>query len=293
MSPDDAGVAIERSIKSADLALYRAKECGRDRPVLFEQRFYEDVEERRGLEVALHTAIENEELCPRYAPVINLATEAIIGFEALVRWYNPERGWISPATFVPVAEECGLIRPIGNWVLRTACAEAAQWLRPIPVAVNISPLQWDESLIGDLQSVLAETRLSPERLELEVTESIFLMDTAECCALTKQIDALGTSLVLDDFGTGFSSLSYLSRTPFKSIKIDQSFIRSAAGGDAGSSAIIRGTVTMARALEMEITAEGIETEADLLLAKELGCTRAQGFYFAKPMDAEAVRRGIA
>ncbi|BAI95191.1 putative signal transduction protein [Sphingobium indicum UT26S] len=293
LSADDADVVIERSIKSADLALYRAKESGRDRAVLFEQRFHEDVEERRALEVALRTAIENEELRLRYAPVVDLATENIVGFEALVRWHNPDRGWISPVTFVPVAEECGLIRLIGDWVLRTACADATQWLRPIPVAVNISPLQWDESLIGNLQSVLAETRLSPERLELEVTESIFLIDTAECFALAKQIDALGIGLVLDDFGTGFSSLSCLGRTPFKSIKIDQSFIRSAVGGDAGSSAIIHGTVTMARALEIEITAEGIETEADLLLAKELGCTRAQGFYFAKPMDAEAVRQAIS
>ncbi|MFN3435217.1 MAG: putative bifunctional diguanylate cyclase/phosphodiesterase, partial [Sphingomonas sp.] len=267
------GRTAEMLIRSADLALYRAKDAGRGVYHAYEPELHVQAEERRVLEMALRQAVEKNEMHLQYQPVVEAGTGRLKGFEALLRWHNPQFGNVSPVKFIPLAEEARLIQPIGEWVLRTACAEAANWPSHIRVAVNVSPDQLQNpNFVTVVTSALANSRLSPERLELEVTESVFMHEGLGATKVLERILDLGVRLSLDDFGTGYSSLGYLSRTRFSSIKIDRSFVQGASKGVKEAIAIIRAVVALAQSLGMATTAEGVETEAEHRLVQELGCT---------------------
>jgi diguanylate cyclase (GGDEF)-like protein/PAS domain S-box-containing protein len=286
VSPRD-GAECEALIRSADLALYRAKGEGGGMHCAYEPQLHAQAEERRKLELALREALEKDQLHVLYQPVVDAEAGTVLGFEALLRWTHPEMGAISPAKFVPVAEEARLIGPIGEWVLRTACNEAANWPDPVRVAVNVSPEQLiHPSFVAAVVSALAQSGLDAHRLELEVTESVFMNADAGALRILDQLLALGIQLSLDDFGTGYSSLGYLSRTRFNTIKIDRSFVVGASNNKPESVAIIRAVVTLADSLGMTTTAEGVETEVELVMVRGLGCRKIQGYYFGRPMPAK-------
>ncbi|MFB0873246.1 MULTISPECIES: putative bifunctional diguanylate cyclase/phosphodiesterase [unclassified Sphingobium] len=290
MSPMD-GRDAEALTRSADLALYRAKGNGGGQHCAYEPQLHAQAEERRQLEMALREALEKEQLHVVYQPVVDATREVVVGFEALVRWTHPELGPISPARFVPVAEEARLIGPIGEWVLRTACMEAVNWPEDVRVAVNVSAEQLAHpSFVAAVISALASSGLEARRLELEVTESLFMNDDTGALKLLDQLIGLGVQLSLDDFGTGYSSLGYLSRTRFNTIKIDRSFVVGASKNTAESLAIIRAVVTLAQSLGMATTAEGVETQAELDMIRQLGCNKVQGYYFGRPMMAKDAAR---
>ncbi|BBF71446.1 GGDEF domain-containing protein [Sphingomonas bisphenolicum] len=283
LSPMD-GRASEALIRSADLALYRAKDEGGGVHCAYEPRLHAQAEERRQLELALREALEKDQLHVLYQPVVDADQGVVLGFEALVRWTHPQLGVISPVKFVPVAEEARLIAPIGEWVLRTACMEAVTWPDDIRIAVNVSAEQLTHpSFVAAVVSALAQSGLDARRLELEVTESVFMNEDAGALKVLDQLLSLGIQLSLDDFGTGYSSLGYLSRTRFNTIKIDRSFVVGASKNTAESLAIIRAVVTLAESLGMSTTAEGVETEAELQMVRRLGCKKVQGYYFGRPM----------
>ena len=287
---DPGRASADALVRNADLALYAAKAAGRGKHRLYEPSMHSEAAERQVLENDLRQAIERGELAVHYQPVVRTAEEEIAGFEALVRWQHPTRGAISPAKFVPLAEEAGLIGKIGEWVLRTALEEAAQWPDHIRVAVNLSPLQFnDPQVVRMVAGHLSETGVRADRLELEITEGVFLAEgdlTDETFAGLKN---LGVRLALDDFGTGYSSLGYLKKAPFDKIKIDQSFVRGAASATNRNAAIIRAIVTLAETLGMDTCAEGVETHDDLQLIRELGVNMVQGYIFGQPSPAEAAR----
>ena len=223
--------------------------------------------------------------------MVNAQTEELSGFEALVRWNHATRGTISPAVFIPLAEESGLILQIGEWVMRTACMEAAKWPENIRVAVNLSPIQFtDPNLPATIVSALANSQIQPRQLELEITEGVFLVESESTDDMFAKLKSLGVRLALDDFGTGYSSLGYLKKAPFDKIKIDQSFVRGAASKDSRNAAIIRAIVTLAESLKMDTTAEGAETHDELTLIRELGCSHIQGYIFGRPMARRRGRR---
>ncbi|MCB4862658.1 EAL domain-containing protein [Sphingobium sp. PNB] len=285
VSPQD-GHESEALIRSADLALYRAKGDGGGVHCAYEPQLHAQAEERRQLELALRDALEKNQLHVLFQPVVEAQAGIVVGFEALVRWTHPDMGPISPAKFIPVAEEARLIGPIGEWVLRTACKEAACWPEGVRIAVNVSAEQLvHPSFVGAVVSALAQSGLEARRLELEVTESVFVNADTGALKILDQLRGLGVRLSLDDFGTGYSSLGYLSRTRFDTIKIDRSFVVGAANNRAESLAIIRAVVTLADSLGMATTAEGVETEAELAMVRGLGCRKVQGFYFGRPMPA--------
>jgi diguanylate cyclase (GGDEF)-like protein/PAS domain S-box-containing protein len=284
------GRTAEMLIRSADLALYRAKDAGRGVYHAYEPELHVQAEERRVLEMALRQALERGEMHLHYQPVVDAATGSLTGFEALLRWHSPQFGDVSPVKFIPLAEEARLIQPIGEWVLRTACAEAARWPSHIRVAVNVSADQLQNpGFVTVVTSALADSGLSVERLELEVTESVFMHEGLGATKVLERILDLGVRLSLDDFGTGYSSLGYLSRTRFSSIKIDRSFVQSASRGVKEAIAIIRAVVALAQSLGMATTAEGVETEAEHRMVQDLGCTKVQGFYFGRPLPVEEAR----
>ena len=284
------GRTSDALIRSADLALYRSKDAGGGVFHAYEPQLHVQAEERRVLEMALRQALANGEMHLNYQPVVETSSGALSGFEALLRWTHPEHGPISPAKFVPLAEEARLIAPIGEWVLRTACAEAARWDMPVRVAVNVSPEQLHSpNFVTVVAQALAQSGLPPSRLELEVTESVFLREGTGALLVLEKILDLGVRLSLDDFGTGYSSLGYLSRTRFSSIKIDRSFVQGASKGVKECIAIIRAVVALAQSLGMATTAEGVETESELALIQELGCTKVQGYYFGRPLPVEEAR----
>ncbi|MFT3976390.1 MAG: EAL domain-containing protein [Sphingomonas bacterium] len=288
-SPRD-GRNAEDLIRSADLALYRSKDAGGGAFHTYEPQLHVDAEERRVLEIALRGALDRGELHLHYQPVVDAAAGRLTGFEALLRWNSAEFGAVSPAKFVPLAEEARLIGPIGEWVVRTACAEAARWPGDLRVAVNVSPEQLhNPNFVAVVAQALATSGLAPNRLELEVTESVFMREGTGAVKVLDRIIDLGVRLSLDDFGTGYSSLGYLSRTRFSSIKIDRTFVQGAAQGAAEAQAIICAVVALARTLGMATTAEGVETETELNLIRELGCTRIQGFYFGRPLPVQEAR----
>ena len=288
------GLGSEELVRSADLALYAAKGAGRGQYRFYSSDLHSSADERRQLEVDMRDALANNEMRLVYQPIIALEGNIIAGFEALLRWEHPERGPISPALFIPIAEEAGLIGALGEWALRQACTEAATWETKARVAVNVSPIQFAHSgLPAIVAQALATSGLPPERLELEITESVFLgegNDTQEMFAALKK---LGVRLALDDFGTGFSSLGYLQKAPFDKIKIDQTFVRGATEPGNRNAAIITAIVSLAGALGMETTAEGIEALDTLGLMRKLKVSHVQGYVFSEPMDADAVRDRMA
>jgi diguanylate cyclase (GGDEF)-like protein len=280
------GDCVKDLTRNADLALYNGKAAGRNRAVRFERSMEDIVDERRALEKDLREALEKGQLSLAYQSIVDARTEVIVGYEALLRWKHPVRGNISPAIFVPIAEEAGLINEIGNWVLHTACIDAKKWPDHMRVAVNLSSLQVEgQGLVANLINALASSGLPPSRLELEVTESVFLREENKTDETLARIRAVGVSLVLDDFGTGYSSLGYLRRASFSTIKIDRGFVQSASTGSKDSLAIIRAIVSMARDLGMKTTAEGIETKAEVSLMRDLGCTQLQGYLFSLPSSS--------
>ncbi|MFE1601136.1 putative bifunctional diguanylate cyclase/phosphodiesterase [Methylobacterium sp. ID0610] len=292
LAPGDAGDP-DMLLRKADMALYAAKAAGRRTARAFEPAMEAEIQARRALERDLRAAFAASGLQVHYQPQRESRDLGIVGCEALLRWNHPERGFISPAEFVPIAEDIGLIGPLGEWVLRTACREAAGWARPVRVAVNLSPLQFRTAdLAGQVRAVLAESGLDPRRLELEITESVLLSDSAANIALLHDLRALGVRIAIDDFGIGYSSLSYLRTFPFDKIKIDRSFT-AALGSDPHSAAIVRAVADLAVNLGMDTVAEGVETQEQSVLLRLCGCTELQGFLLGRPVPAEEFRRLVA
>ncbi|MES2147536.1 MAG: EAL domain-containing protein [Pseudomonadota bacterium] len=286
---DPGRACADAIVRNADLALYAAKAAGRGVHKFFEPAMHSDAAERQLLENDLRNAIERCELSVAYQPIVHSAGEEVSGFEALVRWNHPTRGEVQPDIFIPLAEETGLIGAIGEFVLKTALADAAQWPEQIRVAVNLSPVQFNDPAVVDLVARhLAAAKIDPGRLELELTEGIFLADSDSTDDTFARLKQLGVRLALDDFGTGYSSLGYLKKAPFDKIKIDQSFVRGAAAttNTNRNAAIIRAIVTLAETLGMDTCAEGVETHDDLQLIRELGVSMVQGYIFGRPTDAK-------
>lgn len=284
------GLDLDQLLRNADLALYGAKGDGRRTYRFFEAGMDARAKARRSLELELRQAISDGSLEAWYQPVLNLENNRVSSCEALLRWRHPERGMISPAEFIPIAEETGLINQLGHWVLNTACAEAVHWPDEVRVAVNVSPVQFrSQTLALNVAAALAASGLSAGRLELEITEAVLIRDDEAALEVLHQLRKLGVRIALDDFGTGYSSLSYLQRFPFDKIKIDRSFIRDLAGAGASSS-IVQAVVNIAAASDMTTTAEGVETEQQRNLLHILGCTEMQGFLFSPAIPAVEIRR---
>jgi EAL domain-containing protein (putative c-di-GMP-specific phosphodiesterase class I) len=272
--------------------MYAAKAGGRRTYRFFEPSMEARIKERVQLEADLRQAISAGQLEVHYQPLVSLKTNAITGCEALVRWRHPTRGNISPAEFIPLAEERGLIVEIGEWVLKTACAEAATWPCDIKVAVNVSPVQFRSSTLSlHVVSALAASGLAPQRLELEITEAVLISDDETALNFLHQLRSTGVRIALDDFGTGYSSLSYLQRFPFDKIKIDRCFVDNIDETEA-SSCIVRAVVSIAKARNMTTTAEGVETHEQQELVRNLGCTEMQGFVFSGAKTAKDIARLI-
>jgi diguanylate cyclase (GGDEF)-like protein len=280
---------LDQLLKNADMAMYEAKADGRRTYRFFESGMDARVKTRRILELELRQAIMDGGFEVYYQPLVNLKDNKISSCEALLRWRHPKRGMISPAEFIPIAEETGLINQLGDWVLNTACIEAASWPDHIRVAVNVSPIQFkSETLALNVATALAASGLAPCRLELEITEAILIRDDEAALALLHQLRALGVKIALDDFGTGYSSLSYLQRFPFDKIKIDRCFVKDIAGS-AGSSSIVQAIVNIAAASNMTTTAEGVETVPQMELLRELGCTEMQGYLFSPAISSAEIQ----
>ncbi|MBA4164173.1 MAG: GGDEF-domain containing protein [Erythrobacter sp.] len=280
LMPDD-GHDIESLMQNADLALYQAKVNGRSQTCFYDPSMSRDLVHRREIEEELRAAIQRDELSIFFQPIVDLETGRIKTFEALVRWFHPEKGELRPDEFIPVAEESGLILTLGNWITAQAARACAQWPEDVTVAVNLSPLQIRApgAVLGIL-SALRESGLDPSRLELEVTETVFLDDSPATTYFMEELAGIGVRFALDDFGTGYSSLGYIHTFPFSKIKVDRSFV---SGPNVGkkSEAIIRAVVEMGATLEMEIVAEGIETVEQVEAVRQAGCTLGQGYYFSR------------
>jgi diguanylate cyclase (GGDEF)-like protein len=276
-------------MKRADVALYRAKADGRSVHRVFEPGMFAKIAARRGLESDLRNGIARGEFQLFYQPVVNIEDNRIVGLEGLLRWHHPERGTIPPAEFIPTAEETGLIVPLGEWVIRRACLDAANWPSEIKIAVNLSPAQFrNHNLTQVVINALGSSGVAPSRLELEITEEILLGHSRENLAVLEQFRALGIQIVMDDFGVGYSSLNYLRLFPFDKIKIDRSFVNDLSNGDDLSLAIVQAVTRLAKVLRVPTTAEGIETKEQLELVRAAGCTEFQGYFFSKPRPATEI-----
>jgi len=285
------GTDVDQLVKNADLALYKAKSEGRDAYRIFEDAMGVEVRMRRAHQIDLRNALSNDEFELYYQPIVDIQTRQTASIEALIRWHHPQRGMIPPADFIPLAEESGLINQIGEWVLRKACSDALHWAPHIKVSVNLSAVQFRK--IGPIDSfcqTLRESGLPPERLELEITESVLLQGSAENVETLHRLRLMGISIVLDDFGTGYSSLSYLRMFPFDKIKIDRSFVHELAK-NADCAAIVSAVAGLGRSLRIDTVAEGVETEDQLLLVHAAGCTHAQGYLFGRPCPVAELKFG--
>jgi diguanylate cyclase (GGDEF)-like protein/PAS domain S-box-containing protein len=287
--PDD-GLDSETLIKNADTAMYQAKENGRQSFQFFKPPMSVRAVERQSIEEGLRRALERQEFSLCYQPKIHLKTGDISGAEALIRWVHPSRGLVSPAKFIPVAEDCGLIVPIGNWVLREACKQARNWIDTgLPLgtmAVNISALEFrDEHFLDGVFTVLKETGLDPKFLELELTESVLMKHAEATEAILKTLKAKGVQVAVDDFGTGYSSLSYLRKFPIDALKIDQSFVRQITTSPEETT-IVTAVISMGRSLKLRVVAEGVETPEELAFLRIHQCEEAQGYYFSHPIPPE-------
>jgi diguanylate cyclase (GGDEF)-like protein/PAS domain S-box-containing protein len=292
LAPGD-GEASDALLRNADMALYRAKAEGRGTAHFFEPDMDRRIQARRMLELDLRKAFAHSEFELFYQPLINLQANAVAGFEALLRWRHPERGMIAPAEFIPLAEEIGLIVPLGEWVLRQACTEAMRWPAGLKVAVNLSPAQFrNRGVVNAVMTALAYSRLPADRLELEITESVLLGETEANLATLHQLRSIGVSISMDDFGTGYSSLSYLRSFPFDKIKIDRSFV-SELSRRPDCVAIIRAVAGLGMSLGIATTAEGVETREQLERVRAEGCTEVQGYLFSPPRPASEIGALIA
>jgi diguanylate cyclase (GGDEF)-like protein/PAS domain S-box-containing protein len=288
LAPQD-GTDLDQLIKNADLAMYGAKAEGRHTHRFFEPVMDARAKARLTMEQDLRQAMVDGGFEIHYQPLLDLDSDAVAGCEALLRWRHPERGMVSPAEFIPLAEDIGLINELGDWVLRTACMEAASWPADVRLAVNVSPIQLkSQTLALRIMGALASSRLPPDRLEIEITEAVLIHDDETALAILHQLRAIGVRIALDDFGTGFSSLSYLKRFPFDKIKIDRCFVSDIEVD--GSADIVQAVVNIAASRNMVTTAEGVETEQQKALLKKLGCTQMQGYLFSKPRPASELRR---
>lgn len=292
IAPRD-GLDCDEILKSADLALYSAKGGGRGAFRFFEPELDQLMHARRNLERELRDALANSEFELHYQPFVNTRTGEISGFEALLRWHHPQRGLVSPAEFIPLAEETGLIVPLGEWVLRTACAEAAKWPAHLRIAVNLSPAQFrSKELVPVIVGALANSGITSQRLELEVTETVIMHDSEAVFAALGQLRKLGVQIALDDFGTGYSSLSFLQKFPFDKIKIDRSFVEELSSARDGSRQIARAVVRFAVSLGKTTTAEGVETREQLDILRAEACGEIQGYYFSPPVHASRVAQMV-
>jgi diguanylate cyclase (GGDEF)-like protein len=277
-------------IKSAALARRHAKHDGHGWRC-FEPQMDILLQEKRSLERDLTIALQQGQFCLHYQPFVAVESQKLVGYEALLRWDHPTRGRIPPADFIPLAEECGLIGPIGNWVLATACAEAASWDDPVIISVNLSPAQFKGGIVGTVADVLQRTGLPAARLELEITEGTLMDDTQNALRILTALKAMGVKLAMDDFGTGYSSLSYLRKFPFDKIKIDRSFI-SDAGDDPEAETIVQAIIALGRSLKLDVTAEGVETRRQLAMLNDQGCTFAQGYLLGRPHPSDQLGQHI-
>ncbi|MBK7846698.1 MAG: EAL domain-containing protein [Zoogloea sp.] len=289
--PDD-GKCAESLMKNADTAMYHAKESGRNTYRFFDEVMNINALERLQLENALRQALDNQEFCLYYQPQVNLASGRIIGVEALLRWFNGALGGVPPSSFIPLAEECGLIVPIGRWVLHQACRQAKAWqaqgYAPIPVAVNLSAMQFRRAdMVATVREALEASGLSPQWLELELTESLLMQSGAQVENTLAELKALGVRMSIDDFGTGYSSLAYLKRFPVDCLKIDRSFVNDLID-DPDDAAIVRAVIQLGRSLRLDVIAEGTETHEQLDVLRAEGCVAAQGYVFSPPLPAEAL-----
>jgi diguanylate cyclase (GGDEF)-like protein len=282
----------EDILRDADTAMYRAKQLGKARHEVFDQVMHARAMNRLGLERDMRRAVERGEFFLQYQPIVSLATGSLRGFEALVRWQHPERGLIPPAEFIPIAEETGMIIPLGKWVLGEACRQMSRWQKlssldgPLPVSVNLSGKQFlQPDLLEQIQEVLRETGLDPRGLKLEITETVVMENIETATHTLEQLRALGVELSIDDFGTGYSSLSYLQRFPVSTLKIDRSFISRMSESD-GTAEIVRTIAKLAQTMGMDVVAEGVETESQRAQLRDFECELGQGYYFSRPMDGE-------
>ena len=284
----DHGKTADALLVAADLALYSVKVGTRGTYCVFEKRMDDDVNSRREIELQLREALAGGKLDVHYQPIVDLHNYSITGFEALMRWPHPGKGMISPAKFIPVAEECGLIDALGHWILVEACRTAKQWPVEMRVSVNVSPIQLAKpDFVANVQSVLAETGLEPHRLVLECTETIFIEDSEKMLSTLHRLKEIGIQIALDDFGTGYSSLSYLRSFPFDIVKIDRSFV-SDLDGSTSCRVIVQAVILIAGSLGIKTVAEGIETEPQLQILKLLGCNDVQGYLLGMPAPAGAI-----
>jgi diguanylate cyclase (GGDEF)-like protein len=287
--PDD-GTDAETLVKNADFAMYDAKNNGRNNYQFFRPDMNVRAMERQSIESGLRDAMERGEFVLHYQPKMNLETGGIIGVEALIRWHHPQRGLVPPVQFIPVAEDCGFIVPIGRWVLHEACRQARAWqdsgLRPVRIAVNVSAVELRANdFVAGVNDVLTETGLDPRYLELELTETFLMQDSKSTVAVLQALKGMGVQLALDDFGTGYSSLSYLKRFPIDTLKIDRSFVRDLTT-DADDASIVTAVISMGKSLHMGVVAEGVETREQLAFLQEQSCPEGQGYYFSRPVGAE-------
>jgi diguanylate cyclase (GGDEF)-like protein len=284
------GTDAETLLQNADFAMYHAKDSGRNNYQFFSPEMNVLAVDRQSLENDLHHAIERQEFVLHYQPKMNLKTGAIIGVEALIRWRHPQRGLVPPSQFIPIAEECGFIVPIGRWVLREACGQARAWqdagLEPMRIAINISAVELRaKDFVEGVRAILMATGLEARYLELELTETFLMQDSKSTTQVLQALKDMGVQIALDDFGTGYSSLSYLKRFPIDTLKIDRSFVRDLTT-DADDASIVSAVISMGESLHMRVVAEGVETQEQLAFLQAQRCPYGQGFYFSKPMEAE-------